>query len=74
MREFSCKIQRLKSDFKAINNNILIKKKKIEECQKNIQDMKSTIIDINNKGLSVDDRVKQLESMLEVISFNPIFI
>lgn len=43
-----------------------MKNKKINDCKKQIDNLKIFINDIDNKSLNIDDKVKQLESMIEV--------
>ncbi|XP_044008258.1 coiled-coil domain-containing protein 39 [Aphidius gifuensis] len=54
-----------KEEHRKIVNNIAIFETEIHDCKKQIDDLKIFINDIDNKSLNTDDRVKQLESMIE---------
>lgn len=65
LQDVSRRFQRLKSDRKSTQNAINSKRNKIRALEKEIEDIKGTVSEIDDQSVSAADRLKQLEAMLE---------
>uniref|UniRef100_A0A0C9RH36 Coiled-coil domain-containing protein 39 n=1 Tax=Fopius arisanus TaxID=64838 RepID=A0A0C9RH36_9HYME len=65
LEELSRRLQRMRSDVKSTQVSIESKRKKMRNWTKQIDEIKSTIRDVEDQSVSAADRLKQLEGILE---------
>lgn len=66
-------IQQVRTNVKHKKIEIENKCMKMENCQKQIDDLTSTLGEIENRKLNVEEKTKRLEKMIEVCYNNKLF-
>lgn len=66
MRDLARRIEQVRSNMRCKKIEIDSKRMKMDNCKKRIDDLTSTLEEIESQKLNVGERTKRLEKMIEV--------
>lgn len=73
MGDLARRIDQIRSNVKLKKNEIDSKHMKMDNCKKRIDDLTSTLEEIESQKLNIEERTKRLGNMIEVYYFSNIF-
>lgn len=74
MADLARRVQQVRANTKLKKVKIDDKRAKMDNCEKRIEDLTSTLDEIESQKLNVEERTKRLEKMIEVRLFRKFVI